>query len=69
MANDGLGDPGGAGVGLFDRATAGEGRPVAVRDLEGTFRSVPAKTEKALTSGLVAEVQAGEPITIAIQGK
>ena len=50
-------------------ATAGDGRPVAVRDLEGTVRSVPAKTEKALTSGLVAEVKAGEPITIAIQGK
>ena len=50
-------------------ATAGEGRPVAVRDLEGPVRSVPAKTEKALTSGLVAEVKAGEPITIAIQGK
>ena len=42
---------------------------MAVRDLEGTVRSVPAQTEKALTSGLVAEVQAGEPITIAIQGK
>ncbi|MEI8370535.1 MAG: hypothetical protein WCJ31_19085 [Planctomycetia bacterium] len=50
-------------------ATGGDGRPVAVRDLEGTVRSVPAKTEKAETSGLVAEVKAGEPITIAIQGK
>ena len=50
-------------------ATAGDGRPVAVRDLEGTVRSVPAKTEKAETSGLVAEVKAGEPIAIAIKGK
>ena len=49
-------------------ATAGDGRPVAVRDLEGTVRSVPAKTEKAETSGLVAEVKAGEPIAIAIKG-
>jgi hypothetical protein len=50
-------------------ATAGEGRPVAVRDLEGTLRAVPAKTEKAATSGLVAEVKAGQPITIAVEGK
>ena len=41
---------------------------MAVRDLEGTVRSVPAKTEKAETSGLVAEVKAGEPIAIAIKG-
>lgn len=50
-------------------AKAGEGRPVAVRDLEGTVRAVPAKTEKAATSGLTAEVKAGQPITIAIEGK
>jgi len=50
-------------------ATAGEGRPVAVRDLEGTLRAVPAKTEKAATSGLVAEVKAGQPITIAIDSQ
>jgi hypothetical protein len=50
-------------------ATAGPGRPVAVRDLEGTLRKVPAKTEKAETSGLVAEVKAGQPITIAIDSK
>ena len=50
-------------------ATAGDGRPVAVRNLEGTLRVVPAKTEKTDTSGLVAEVKAGQPITIAIEGK
>lgn len=50
-------------------ATAGEGRPVAVRELDGTLRPVPAKTEKTETSGLTAEVKAGQPITIAIEGK
>jgi hypothetical protein len=50
-------------------AGAGEGRPVAVRGLDGTLRAVPAKTEKTDTSGLTAEVKAGQPITIAIEGK
>ncbi len=50
-------------------ATAGPGRPVAVRDLEGTLRPVPAKTEKTATSGLFAEVKAGQPMTIAIDSK
>lgn len=50
-------------------AAAGPDRPVAVRDLEGTVRAVPAKTEKTATSGLTAEVKAGQPITIAIEGK
>jgi antitoxin (DNA-binding transcriptional repressor) of toxin-antitoxin stability system len=42
---------------------------VAVRELDGTLRPVPAKTEKTETSGLTAEVKAGQPITIAIEGK
>lgn len=50
-------------------AGEGEGRPVAVRGLDGTLRAVPAKTEKTDTSGLTAEVKAGQPITIAIEGK
>lgn len=50
-------------------AKAGEGRPVAVRGLEGTLRPVPAKYEKAETSGLVVEVKAGQPITIAVEGE
>ena len=50
-------------------AKAGEGRPVAVRGLEGTLRPVPSKFEKAESSGLVVEVKAGQPITIAIEGK
>ena len=50
-------------------AKAGEGRPVAVRGLEGTLRAVPSKFEKAETSGLVVEVKAGQPVTIAIEGK
>jgi len=50
-------------------ATAGEGRPVAVRGLEGTFRAVPAKFEKPATSGVTVEVEAGRPLEIALQGK
>lgn len=50
-------------------AKAGDGRPVAVRNLEGTLRAVPAKTETTETSGLTAEVKAGQPITIAIEAK
>ena len=38
--------------------------PVAV-----VARAVPAKTETTETSGLTAEVKAGQPITIAIEGK
>lgn len=50
-------------------ATAGEGRPVAVRGLDGTFRAVPAKFEKPATSGIVVDVQADRPIEVTLQGK
>ncbi len=50
-------------------AAAGEGRPVAVRGLDGTLRPVPAKFEKTDTSGIVVEVKEGQPIAIAIEGK
>ncbi len=50
-------------------AGAGEGRPVAVRGLDGTLRPVPAKFEKTATSGLTVEVKAGQPITIEVIGK
>jgi nucleoid-associated protein YgaU len=50
-------------------AGAGDGRPVAVRNLDGTLRPVPAKFEKAATSGLSVEIKAGQPVTIDIIGK
>jgi hypothetical protein len=50
-------------------AGAGDGRPVAVRNLDGTLRPVPAKFEKPATSGLSVEVKAGQPITIDVIGK
>lgn len=50
-------------------ATAGDGRPVAVRGLDGTFRAVPAKFEKPATSGIVVDVQAERPIEVTLQGK
>lgn len=50
-------------------AGAGEGRPVAVRGLEGTLRPVPAKYEKTATSGLSVEVKAGQPIALVLEGK
>lgn len=50
-------------------AKAGEGRPVAVRGLEGTLRAVPPKFEKPATSGIVVEVKADQPITISIEGE
>ena len=50
-------------------AKAGEGRPVAVRPLDGTLRPVPAKYEKTTTSELTVEVRAGQPIAIDVVGK
>ena len=50
-------------------ATAGDGRPVAVRGLDGTFRAVPAKFEKPATSEIVVDVQADRPIEVTLQGK
>ena len=50
-------------------ATAGEGRPVAVRGLDGTFRAVPAKYEKPATSGIVVDVQPERAIEVTLQGK
>lgn len=58
-----------AAQGKKSAAQAGEGRPVAVRGLDGTLRPVPAKFEKTATSGLVVEVKEGQPITIAVEGK
>lgn len=50
-------------------AGAGEGRPVAVRGLDGTLRPVPPKYEKTATSGLSVEVKAGQPIALSLEGK
>ena len=58
-----------AAQGKKSAAGAGDGRPVAVRRLDGTLRPVPAKFEKTATSGLTVEVKAGEPIGIDVVGK
>lgn len=50
-------------------AGAGEGRPVAVRGLDGTLRPVPVKYEKTATSGLTVDVKSGQPIALALEGK
>lgn len=49
-------------------AGAGEGRPVAVRGLDGSLRAVPAKYEKTATSGLSVEVKEGQPIALSLEG-